>query len=153
MDSHKQNAGSTSQTSGQESSKVVSTPNSVSGKSNMATSGSSTEGSPSSKNMGSTATSSSSASASASATVNLTTQQKTEIHNTIINNHNAPRVQNLNINVGAGSVVPPSVTFAPLPAAIASIEPAWRGLYYFLYGERIVLVDPKTRRIVAVVVV
>jgi hypothetical protein len=60
-------------------------------------------------------------------------------------------VQQHNINVSVGNPLPPSVSFAPVPPALVRIEPAWRGLAYFLFGEEIVLVNPRTRRIVAVV--
>jgi hypothetical protein len=112
-----------------------------------------TSSSPSTSNAGSNASSSSasSASASASATVNLTTQQKTEIRQTIINNNSAPRVSDVNFNIGVGTAVPASVRFAPLPNTIVSIQPAWRGYNYFVYQEEIVIVDPRSRKIIAVV--
>ena len=96
------------------------------------------------------ASSSGPASASSAPIVNLSTQQKTEIRQTVINNHSAPRVASVNFNIGVGVVVPPAVQFAPVPATIVSIEPAWRGHYYFVYQEEIIIVDPHTRRIVAV---
>jgi hypothetical protein len=34
---------------------------------------------------------------------------------------------------------------------IIEIEPAWRGYQYFLVGEEIVVVDPNTLEIVAVI--
>jgi len=43
------------------------------------------------------------------------------------------------------------VRFAPIPASIIVIEPAWRGYEYFLVREEIVIVDPATMEIVAVI--
>lgn len=122
----------------------------------MGTQGSSTQtsNSPSDKSngkSGANASSSSQASASAVANVNLTTQQKTEIHNTIINNNSGPRVTNLNITPAPGVAVPQGVQFVPLPQNIISMQPAWAGLAYFLFHQEIVLIDPHTRRIVAII--
>jgi hypothetical protein len=82
--------------------------------------------------------------------VNLTPQQRTEIRQTVIHSNSAPRIASVNFNIGVGVVVPASVQFAPLPATIVSIEPAWRGYHYFVYAEEIVIIDPHTRRIIAV---
>ena len=38
-----------------------------------------------------------------------------------------------------------------LPSTIVEIQPAWRGFEYFLVGDEIVIVDPATLRIVAVI--
>ena len=142
------------QTGGQGTSAVQASPDRTSAESTMGAEGSSTQTThaPTGSQPGAGASSSSSASAAASATVNLTVPQKTEIRNTIINNNGAPRVTNLNINLGVGVAVPPSVRFAPLPPTIVNIEPAWRGLAYFLYDEQIVIIDPRTRKVVAVLV-
>ena len=91
--------------------------------------------------------------ASGNANVNLTSQQKTEIRNTVINSGNAPRVTNVNFKVNVGVAVPADVRFAPLPATIVEIHPAWRGYSYFVYQEEIIVIDPRTRQIVAVLVV
>jgi uncharacterized protein DUF1236 len=82
--------------------------------------------------------------------VNLSNEQKTEIRQTVINGGNAPRVASVNFNVGVGVVVPATVHFAPLPQTIVSIEPAWREYHYFVYADEIIIVEPGTRRIVAI---
>ncbi|HEY1798186.1 MAG TPA: DUF1236 domain-containing protein [Stellaceae bacterium] len=141
-----------SEVAGHGGSTTESTPNRTSGHSDMTTSGSSTETGKTPANGAGGNGANASASASATATVNLTTTQKTEIHNTIINNHNAPRANNLGISLNVGVAVPPAVQFAPLPPRIVEIAPAWRGYDYFLYGEEIVVIEPGTRRIVAILV-
>jgi len=73
------------------------------------------------------------------------------IRQTIINNNNAPRAANLNISIGVGVAVPASVQFAPLPATILSLNPGWQAYYYFVYEEELVIVDPVTRQIIAVI--
>ena len=122
-------------------------PGSVPTTSNAGTPGSSTP--TTSPKSGSTAPPSSSAPASAA--VNVTPEQKTVIRQTVINNNSAPRVANVNFNIGVGVAVPASVTFAPLPPTILSLNPAWQAYHYFVYHEDIVIVDPVTRQIIAVV--
>jgi hypothetical protein len=38
----------------------------------------------------------------------------------------------------------------PLPQTIVEVEPAWQGYLYFLVGDEIVVVDPYSFEIVAV---
>jgi hypothetical protein len=38
-----------------------------------------------------------------------------------------------------------------VPTTIVAIEPTWRGFEYFLVGDEIVIVDPRTLEIVAVI--
>ena len=86
-----------------------------------------------------------------STSANLSTEQRTKIHSIIVGEHNAPRVAHVDFNVSVGTVVPRgSVRFVPLPSTIVEIEPSWRGYEYFLVGDQIVVVDPATLRIVAV---
>jgi hypothetical protein len=39
----------------------------------------------------------------------------------------------------------------PVPRGIVEIEPSWRGYDYFMVGDQIVIVDPRSMEIVAVV--
>jgi hypothetical protein len=57
---------------------------------------------------------------------------------------------NVNFNVSVGTRVPKSVHFHPLPSEIITIYPDWRGYEFFLVGDRIVVVNPRTFEIVAV---
>jgi hypothetical protein len=82
--------------------------------------------------------------------VNLTPQQKTTIRETVIKQSSAPRVSNVNFSLSVGTSVPKTVRFAPLPRTIVEIQPSWRGYEYFLVGDEIVVVDPRTLRIVAI---
>jgi hypothetical protein len=84
--------------------------------------------------------------------VNLTTSQRTEIHNTIIGDRSAPRAANLSVSLAVGVAVPEAVQFAPLPPRIVEIEPQWRSYDYFIYGDEIVIIEPGTRQIVAIIV-
>jgi uncharacterized protein DUF1236 len=87
-----------------------------------------------------------------SKSVSLTTEQKTTIRQTVLTS-SAPRVTNVNFDIKVGTVVPRTVRIAPLPATIISIEPDWRGYMYFVYNDEIIVVEPRTLRIVAVLVV
>jgi hypothetical protein len=83
--------------------------------------------------------------------VNLTTEQRTKIHSIIVSERSAPRVAHVDFDVHVGTVVPRGkVKLVALPTTIVEIEPSWRGFEYFLVGEEIVVVDPATLRIVAV---
>ncbi len=86
------------------------------------------------------------------ANVNITPEKRTQIHETIIRERNAPRVSRVNFDISVGARVPRGgVRFAALPQTIVEIEPAWRGFEYFMIGDEIVIVDPRSLEIVAVV--
>jgi hypothetical protein len=84
------------------------------------------------------------------ATVNITPEKRTRIHEVIVNERNAPRISSAHFNVSVGAQVPRTVRFAALPPTIVEIEPEWRGFEYFMIGDQIVIVDPKTMEVVAV---
>lgn len=92
-------------------------------------------------------------SAKAGGNINLTTQQKTVIKKTVIDNKSAPRVTSVNFNVSVGTAVPSTVHFAPLPASIIEIHPAWRGYDYFVYEDQVIVIEPRSRKIVEIIVV
>jgi hypothetical protein len=88
----------------------------------------------------------------ASKNVSLTTEQKTTIRTTVLTS-SAPRVTNVNFDIKVGVVIPRTVRVAPLPVTIVEIEPEWRGYMYFVSGDEIIIVEPRSLRIVAVLVV
>jgi hypothetical protein len=81
--------------------------------------------------------------------VSLTTEQKTTIRQKVLTS-SAPRVTNVNFDIKVGTVVPRTVRVVPLPTTIVEIEPEWRGYMYFVSGDEIIVVEPGTLRIVAV---
>jgi hypothetical protein len=85
------------------------------------------------------------------AIVNLTPEKRTRIHEVIVQERNAPRVSSPNFNVSVGARVPRTIRFMALPRTILEIEPAWRGLEYFMVGDEIVIIDPRSMEIVAIV--
>jgi len=84
--------------------------------------------------------------------VNLNPEQRTRIREVIVKDRSAPRVTRVDFQLSVGTVVPRGkVKFKPLPREIVVIQPAWRGYEYFLVGDEIVVVDPRTLRIVAII--
>jgi hypothetical protein len=84
-----------------------------------------------------------------SSNVSLTTEQKTVIRSKVLTS-SAPRVTNVNFDIRVGTVVPRSVRIAPVPVTLVEIEPTWRGYMYFVYADEIIIVEPRTLQIVAV---
>jgi len=85
----------------------------------------------------------------AGAGAKLSTEQRTKITSVIREQHVAP-INNVNFSISVGTRVPREVSFHPLPAQIVTIYPEWRGYEYFLVRDQIVVVDPRTLEIVAV---
>ena len=56
----------------------------------------------------------------------------------------------LNVSVSVGTRVPASVHFYPLPREVFVIYPEWRGYDYILVGDEILVIDPRTHEIVAI---
>ena len=84
-----------------------------------------------------------------SSNVSLTTEQKTVIRSKVLTS-SAPRVTNVNFDIRVGTVVPRAVRIAPVPVTLIEIEPTWRGYMYFVYADEIIIVEPRTLQIVAV---
>jgi hypothetical protein len=87
--------------------------------------------------------------AASSGAVNLTTEQRTTIRKEVLTT-NAPRATNINFSVNVGTVVPSSVRVVEVPATIIRIHPQWKGYRYFVYNDEIIIVEPRTLKIVAV---
>jgi len=85
--------------------------------------------------------------------VTFTTEQRTKIRETVLRGSNAPRVTNVNFNIRVGTVVPRTVRVVAVPEVIVEIHPQWRGFLYFVYEEEIVIIEPGSLRIVAVITV
>ena len=88
--------------------------------------------------------------ASRGSSVNITPEHRTQIHDFIIKERSAPRVDHVEFNVSVGTVVPRSVRLVTVPRQIIEIEPEWRGYEYFMVGDQIVIVNPRSMEIVAV---
>jgi len=87
----------------------------------------------------------------AGAGAKITTEQRTQI-TTVIKQQNVKPVTNVNFSISVGAKVPRgSVTFHALPAQVVTIYPEWRGYEYILVGSEIIVVNPRTLEIVAII--
>uniref|UniRef100_UPI002F35A7CA DUF1236 domain-containing protein n=1 Tax=Methylobacterium radiotolerans TaxID=31998 RepID=UPI002F35A7CA len=91
-----------------------------------------------------------SASEARGASKSLSTTQRTEFRQSITRTNIRP-VTNVNFAVRVGTAIPRSVSLHPLPPAILSVVPAYRGLQFVLVGDDIVIIDPDTYEIVDVI--
>ncbi len=85
----------------------------------------------------------------AGAGARLSTEQRTKITSVIREQRVQPETH-VNFNISVGTRVPRTVHFHPLPAEIITVYPDWRGYDFFLVRDRIVVVNPRTFEIVAV---
>src|SRR5882724_6430405 len=85
----------------------------------------------------------------AGAAAKLSTEQRTRITTVIRDQHVAP-LNNVNFSIAIGARIPREVTFHRLPAEIVSIYPEWRGYEYILVRDQILVVDPRTFEVVAI---
>ena len=80
----------------------------------------------------------------------LTVEQRATIH-TVVREQKVQPATNVNFAITVGTAVPRTMKFYPVPAEFVTINREWRGFEYFLVGDRIVIVNPRTLEIVAVV--
>lgn len=86
----------------------------------------------------------------AGAAAKLSTEQRTKITSVIRNQH-VSSVNNVNFSLSVGTRVPrEGVTFHTLPTEVVTIYPEWRGFKFILVHDEIVVIDPNTYEIVAV---
>jgi hypothetical protein len=85
----------------------------------------------------------------AGAGAKLSTEQRTRI-TTTIKQQNIKPVTNINFAISIGTRVPRDVGFHPLPTEIITVYPDWRGYEFFLVRDQIIVVNPRTLEIVAV---
>jgi uncharacterized protein DUF1236 len=85
--------------------------------------------------------------------VQLSEQQRTNVHQTILKTRNLNRVTNLNISINVGTRVPRSVRLVALPAEVIAIVPAFRAYRYFVIDDRVCIVDPATFEVVEIITI
>jgi hypothetical protein len=108
-----------------------------------------TKSAPAAKSGESTTTKSSTTGQGAAAgAANLSTEQRSKI-TSILKSQKAERA-NLNISVRVGASVPESVHYYPLPIEVVEVYPEWRGYDFILVGDEILIINPRTHLIVAV---
>ena len=85
----------------------------------------------------------------ASGAAKLSTEQRSKI-TTVIRQQKVQPVT-LNVSISVGTRVPSSVRYYPLPVEVVTIYPEWRGYDFILVGDRIVILNPRTHEIVAII--
>jgi len=89
----------------------------------------------------------------AGGSANLSAEQKTKIRTSVIQSSNAPKVSRstINFNISVGAVVPRDrVHYVAVTPTLVEIHPEWRGHFYFVVDEEVIIVD-SNGRIVAIV--
>jgi hypothetical protein len=79
----------------------------------------------------------------------LSTEQRTTIR-TVIKRQNVRPMKKVDFSISIGTPVPRTVRFYRVPVELVQIYPHWRGYDYFLVGDQIIVVNPRTHQIVAV---
>lgn len=80
----------------------------------------------------------------------LQTPQRTRLNEAVTRLDVRP-VSNVNFSVSIGTAVPTSVSLHPLPTTIVEIIPQYRGYDYFVVRDEVVIVEPRTHKIVDVI--
>jgi hypothetical protein len=78
----------------------------------------------------------------------LSSEQRTKI-TTVIRQHKVEPAH-LDVSIAVGVRVPERVHLYPLPVEVVEVYPEWRGYDYILVGDQILVIDPGTHEIVAI---
>jgi hypothetical protein len=84
------------------------------------------------------------------ASVQLSQDQRTKIKDVIVGDRNVARVNSANFSVSVGARVPRDVHIAVLPPEVVTIVPEYRGFEYVMVGDQLLIIDPSTLEIVAI---
>lgn len=80
----------------------------------------------------------------------LDSKKKTELHAAFARIDAKP-VTHVNFSVSVGTAVPRTLELRPVPTTIVEIVPQYRGYDFFLVRDEIVIVEPRSHRIVDVI--
>lgn len=79
----------------------------------------------------------------------VTSEKQVRISETLSRGRLAEPERNLNISIRVGETIPPRLRLHRLPPEIVSIEPEYRNYEYFATDDDVVIVEPRTHRIVS----
>ncbi|MCS3759667.1 DUF1236 domain-containing protein [Bradyrhizobium centrosematis] len=79
----------------------------------------------------------------------VTSEKQVRISETVSRTRLAQPERNLNISIRIGETIPPRVRLYRVPPEIVSIEPEYRDYEYFATEDEVVIVEPRTHRIVS----
>jgi Putative peptidoglycan binding domain/Protein of unknown function (DUF1236) len=82
--------------------------------------------------------------------INLSSEQRTKIRETMLNGRDVPRVNNVSFALNVGAAVPSNVRIVEVPEPLIELRPEWRSYSYFVVRDEIVIID-SGRHIVAMV--
>jgi hypothetical protein len=80
----------------------------------------------------------------------LSTEQHVKIRDTL-RGEKSERLSNVRFSTTVGEMIPETVHLYALPVSIVEYAPQYRGYEYILVGDEILIVNPRTMRIVAVI--
>jgi hypothetical protein len=84
------------------------------------------------------------------ARVDLSSNQRTELHQ-VITGGAVNRVTRANFRLAVGTRIPSTVRIYDVPQTIVNIVPEYRGFRYIVVGYELIIIDPYTLEIVAIV--
>jgi hypothetical protein len=87
---------------------------------------------------------------SGGANVQLSEQQRTQIKDVIVKDRNVARVAHADFDVRVGVTVPRSVHIAVLPPEVVRIVPEYRDFEYVVIGDQLLIIDPHSLEVVAI---
>lgn len=90
-----------------------------------------------------------SSSTNVNASVNLNDQQRTRISQSV-SRLNVHPLNSANFSLSVGTAVPRDVRLQPLPAEVVEVVPQYRGYNFVLVKDEIVIVEPSSYEVVAV---
>jgi len=90
-----------------------------------------------------------SSSTNVNASVSINDQQRTRISQSV-SRLNVQPLNNVDFSLSVGTAVPRDVRLQPLPAEVVEVVPQYRGYDFVLVKEEIVIVEPSSYKIVAV---
>ena len=82
--------------------------------------------------------------------VQLSQEQKTKVHEIVVKESSA-RVENVDFSLSVGTVVPRHIKLVMLPAELVEIVPQYRSYRFIIVRDEILIIDPNTFRIVAII--
>jgi hypothetical protein len=80
----------------------------------------------------------------------LQTEQRTRLNSAVASVSVKP-ITNVNFSVSVGTAVPRNVSLRPLPTSIVTVIPQYRGYSFFAVRDEIVVVEPRTYKIVDII--
>jgi hypothetical protein len=82
--------------------------------------------------------------------VQLSERKRTQIKNLIVKDRSVPRANSSNFSVAVGTALPHDVHVAPLPSDVIRVVPEYRGFDYVVVRDQLLIIDPDTMKIVAI---